>query len=146
MCSSEVSIVAPRLLLDAIPDLSESADSAGTDEIARNADGDVVVHVDACIAPAVLALWNAGIVTLSSCCGHVQPGDDHPWGVITIQTKAGVNQRGAQLVRRDEYETLLAAQARADRLAAENAALIDYYEKVTGQRWEPLAGPAGAGE
>lgn len=31
------------------------------------------VEVDACIAPAVEALWAAGIVTRSSCCGHGNP-------------------------------------------------------------------------
>jgi len=73
-------------------------------------DGEHCIPVDACIAPAVRALWDAGIVTLASCCGHPEPGG-HPWGVITIQTQPGVRQGGAQLVRRERYAELLAAEA-----------------------------------
>lgn len=29
-----------------------------------------LVEVDDCIAEAVMAIWNAGIITLGSCCGH----------------------------------------------------------------------------
>jgi hypothetical protein len=29
-----------------------------------------VIMVDACIAETVKAIWDAGIITLSSCCGH----------------------------------------------------------------------------
>lgn len=110
MCDHGIELIAPRLLLDAIPDLEQTADSTATTEIIRNAAGEVVIHVDACIAPAVQALWAAGVVTLSSCCGHAQPGDEHPWGVITIQTKPGVGQRGAVLLRRERYDELVAAE------------------------------------
>lgn len=34
----------------------------------RNAGKPIIV--DRCIAPAVLALWSAGIATVGSCCGH----------------------------------------------------------------------------
>jgi hypothetical protein len=123
MCDgTEIRVVAPRLLLDAIPDLKAAADSVNTSEIERNEHGEITIGIDECIVPAVKALWDAGIVTLSSCCGHVQPGDDHPWGVITIQTKPGVAQRGAVLLRRERYDALeadlAAARAELDKAAA----------------------------
>lgn len=56
------------------------------------------VSVDACIAPAVSALWAAGIETAASCCGHgIQPpsialvNPDDKWHAA--QVVAGVDRR-----------------------------------------------------
>jgi hypothetical protein len=57
------------------------------------------IMVDACIAHVVQHLWNQGVVTLSSCCGHgkrppsvVLSGD--PWSPIEVQqTIADVDGR-----------------------------------------------------
>lgn len=54
-------------------------------------DVDRPVVVDACIAPAVQALWSAGYVTLGSCCGH---GTDTPSLVL------GEGERDYGAVRR----------------------------------------------
>ncbi len=37
------------------------------------------VLIDACIAPVIKALWDAGHITHSSCCGH---GEYHPYLVL----------------------------------------------------------------
>ena len=53
------------------------------------------VEVDACIADQVLALWDAGIVTLSSCCGH--EGQDIPhWPDTNPRKPSVVLSEGAQ--------------------------------------------------
>ena len=36
-------------------------------------DGEKVVHIDECIADLVLALNDAGVYTIASCCGHEYP-------------------------------------------------------------------------
>lgn len=105
MCDREVLVPIPPLLWDNNAVYPEGAEHVVSES------GEHCVPVDECIAPAVTALWDAGIVTLSSCCGHAAPDDDHPWGVITIQTKPGVRQRGAVVVRRERYEELLRAEA-----------------------------------
>ena len=85
-------------------------------EYGLDEEGRRCLALDACIVPAVQQLWQAGIVTLSCCCGH---GD--PWGVITIQTQAGVGQRGAMVLRADRYDELnaIATAARAYREACQ---------------------------
>lgn len=82
--------------------------------------GQRCLMLDVCIIPAIRALWDAGVVTLASCCGHVAPGDEHPYGVISIQTLPGVAQRGATMLGRERYEELLAAQADLAAVSIEN--------------------------
>lgn len=124
MCSNEVLLPIPSHLWknDAVPD-------EGAEHVLNEA-GEHCISVDECIVPAIRALWDAGIVTLSSCCGHVAEGDDHPYGVITIQTKPGVRQRGATLLRRERYEELLASRYERD---AAQAALTELMGRLTNQ-------------
>ena len=42
-------------------------------------EGRKCLRLDACIVPAITALWDAGIVTRSCCCGH-----GNGWGLITV--------------------------------------------------------------
>jgi hypothetical protein len=103
MCMTETLVPIPPLLW-----ANNAVYPEGAEHVVN--DGEHYIPIDACIVPAVRALWDAGIVTLSSCCGHVAEGDNHPYGVITIQTKSGVAQRGAVLLRRERYEALLTAE------------------------------------
>lgn len=116
MCSTEILVPIPSMIWD-----NNAVPAEGHEHVV--AAGEHYIPIDECIVPAVKALWAAGVVTLSSCCGHVQEGDEHPYGVITIQTRPGVAQRGATLLRRERYEDLLAAAARERALVAENARL-----------------------
>lgn len=104
MCTTEILMQVPPLLW-----ANNGVPAEGPEHIVK--DGNHYIPVDACIVPVVQTLWDAGIVTLSSCCGHAGPDEDYPWGVITIQTKPGVAQRGATVVRRERYEELLKAEA-----------------------------------
>jgi hypothetical protein len=61
-CGPEVLLAAPIWLVE-----RRSADR-GDHDTQRP------VAVDACVAPAVKALWDAGFVTLGSCCGHGELG------------------------------------------------------------------------
>jgi hypothetical protein len=59
------------------------------------------ISIDACIASAIKALWDAGHVTLSSCCGHAgRVMDGHPSLVL------GEDER--------DYDAIRAAIASAD--------------------------------
>jgi hypothetical protein len=71
-------------------------------EYGLNDQGEKCLSLDACIVPAVKALWAAGVVTLSCCCGH---GD--PWGVISVQTESSQGRLGAMIVRVEEYDAQL---------------------------------------
>lgn len=105
MCSEAELVPIPEFLWE-----NNAVYPEGAEHVVNEA-GEHFIPIDACIAPIIRLLWDNGIVTLSSCCGHVQEGDEHPWGVITIQTKPGVRQRGAMVLRRERYEQLLAAEA-----------------------------------
>ena len=111
MCSTEVLIPIPALLWN-----NNAVAPLGAEHVLNDI-GEHCILIDSCIVPAVKALWDAGIVTLSSCCGHAAPEEDHPWGVLTIQTKPGVAQRGAVVVRRERYEDLVNAANATDRTA-----------------------------
>lgn len=50
-------------------------------EYGTNDAGEMCLRLDRCIVPAVKALWAAGIVTVSCCCGHDNRSGD---GVISI--------------------------------------------------------------
>ena len=50
-------------------------------EYGINDAGEKCLRLDACIIPAIQALWAAGIVTVSCCCGHNNPAG----GVISVQ-------------------------------------------------------------
>lgn len=54
-------------------------------EYGIDAEGRKCLALDACIVPAVKALWAAGIVTRSCCCGH-----GNGWGIITIHSACEV--------------------------------------------------------
>jgi hypothetical protein len=103
MCSESALVPIPPLLWDAgaVYKFDESHPEYGINEA-----GERCLRLDACIVPAVQALWTAGIVTLSCCCGH---GD--PWGVVTIQTQVGVGQRGAIVMRAERFEEMERAEA-----------------------------------
>ena len=60
------------------------------------------VAVDACIAPLIDALWDAGIATCGSCCGHGQP-IPQMGGMIYVHLSPGADlQRAIAVARRIE--------------------------------------------
>jgi hypothetical protein len=78
-------------ILVPIPDHMPEARAAGESlcddpearyEFARDAEGRPCFAIDACIAPALLAVWAAGFKTLGCCCGHGQDAG----GIITIDS------------------------------------------------------------
>lgn len=77
MCNERVMVPIPSLL----EDFRERADVAHP-EYGHDLNGDVAFALDACIVPAVQALWEAGIRTIGCCCGH---GSGH--GVISLETR-----------------------------------------------------------
>lgn len=103
MCSRSELVPIPDLLWDAgaIYEFDPTHPEYGID-----AEGRKCLALDACIVPAIKALWDAGVVTMSCCCGH---GD--PWGVITIQTETSQGRQGAMVVRVEEYDRLTAELA-----------------------------------
>jgi len=106
-------------MLVPIPDmLTVSGFDPTHPEFGINDDGERCLNLDACIVPAVQALWDAGIVTESCCCGH---GD--AWGVIKVRSQEDPTLRGAMQLWREEYESLL-----ADR--AQNAALVEREQRL----------------
>lgn len=78
MCNSSVLVKIPDFLLR--PDIHYGHGTAHP-EWGHNADGEPCFRIDACIAPALQALWDAGVRTIGSCCGH---GSGH--GVISLET------------------------------------------------------------
>lgn len=115
MCSETTLVPIPDLLWsnNGVYEFKPDHPEYGLDEQGRKC-----LAIDTCIVPAVKHLWDAGIVTLSCCCGH---GD--PWGVITVQTQQGIGQRGAMTLRVERYEDLLSAEAQLAAAQAENAVL-----------------------
>lgn len=107
MCSEGVLVPIPELLWTRTT-LSQSFDP-DHNEFGINDNGEKCLRLDACIVPAVQALWAAGIPTESCCCGHGQA-----WGVITIQSKEIPGLRGAEVLRRDRYEELLSKERVVD--------------------------------
>jgi hypothetical protein len=92
-----------------IPDvLWESGEVAGFDpghpEFGLDDQGRRCLALDTCIVPAVHALWAAGVITVSCCCGH----SDGTNGVITIKTVAATQRIGTMLIRVEEYDRLRA--------------------------------------
>ena len=70
-CSAEkVMLAIPRWVRDA----AGIRWNEGHPEFGRDEDGYEALAIDACIAPAVSALWEAGFVTLGCCCGHTENG------------------------------------------------------------------------
>lgn len=112
MCDQSVLVPIPDLLWEnnAIHDFDPSHPEYGI-----NDRGERCLVLDACIVPAIKALWSAGFVTLSCCCGHGEP-----WGVITMQTQAGVCQMGAIVLRAERYDELVAAEAKLDQLCQDD--------------------------
>lgn len=111
MCSEVVLVPIPDLLWDrgAIFDFKPDHTEYDID-----AQGRWCLRLDACIVPAVRALWQAGIATMSCCCGH-----GNAWGVITVQSQEQPDARGAMVLRAERYEELQHAEARAADLSAE---------------------------
>src|SRR4051812_31458519 len=100
-----------------IPDfLWESGEVAGFDpahpEFGLDGDGRRCLSLDTCIVPAILALWEIGVATVSCCCGH----SDGTNGVITLRTTAARERLGTMLVRVEEYDRLAAAEGEVERL------------------------------
>lgn len=80
MCDDVVSIPIPDFLMnDAIREGLLTAHP----EYAHDDAGVPCFRLDRCIAPAIEALWAAGIRTRGCCCGH---GSGH--GVISLVTEA----------------------------------------------------------
>ncbi len=115
MCSETTLVPIPDLLWsnNGVYEFKPDHPEYGLDEQGRKC-----LAIDTCIVPAVKHLWDAGIVTLSCCCGH---GD--PWGVITVQTQQGIGQRGAMTLRVERYEDLLSSEAQLAAAQADAAAL-----------------------
>lgn len=156
MCDKVAELVPiPDLLWQAgaIYDFSPTHPEYGID-----AEGRKCLAIDACIVPAIRTLWEAGVVTMSCCCGH-----GGGWGVITIQTEEIKGRVGAMVVRVEDYDALTAdrgaATARAEALELEVAELrtaldgvVDYYDALRMDRATEYArdllnrptGPRGA--
>lgn len=79
MCERSVLVPIPDFLID--DGIREAMNNAHP-EYGHNADGVMCFNLDACIAPAVQALWARGIRTIGCCCGH---GSGH--GVISLETE-----------------------------------------------------------
>lgn len=107
MCDTSVLVPIPDLLWSKTT-LSQAFapedPEFGTDDKGRQC-----LRLDACIVPAVQALWAAGIATESCCCGH-----GSAWGVITIQSREIPGLRGAEVLRRERYEELLSKERAFD--------------------------------
>lgn len=92
MCTQTELVPIPQLLWDqggvkmregfTAPDSDWGFDPSHP-EYGINDQGEKCLALDACIVPAVKALWGAGIVTISCCCGH-----GAPHGVISIKGAA----------------------------------------------------------
>lgn len=78
MCDRREMVPIPDLLAD----VRGRADIAHP-EYGHDDNGEVAFAIDACIAPAVKALWAIGVRTLGCCCGH---GSGH--GVISVETQS----------------------------------------------------------
>lgn len=75
-CEERVMLAIPGWLRDA----ADIRFDEGHPEFGRDEDGAEALAIDACLAPAVRALWEAGVVTLGCCCGHSATGH----GVISV--------------------------------------------------------------
>ena len=62
-------------------------------EFGLNAEGQRCFRIDACIVPALLAVWEAGFKTLGCCCGHGQG-----YGVISLDLGLFDRKDAAQLM------------------------------------------------
>ena len=80
MCNETVSVPIPDFLMNRTV---RAGLASAHPEYAHDDDGRPCFQLDRCIAPAVKALWKAGVRTLGCCCGH---GSGH--GVISVATKA----------------------------------------------------------
>lgn len=54
-------------------------------EFGIDAEGRECISLDACLVPAIKALWAAGVVTVGCCCGH---GSGK--GVVSLKTKVRI--------------------------------------------------------
>lgn len=113
MCSETVLVPIPDLLWESgeIANFDPTHPEFGIDEQGRRC-----LALDACIVPAVKALWSIGVVTIACCCGH----SDGTNGVLTIRTVGAKQRLGTMLVRVEEY----------DALRAERDALSDQLQSV----------------
>lgn len=80
MCKASVLVPIPDFLMN---DQVQAAVDNRHPEYARDVDGRGCFVMDACIEPALKALWAAGVRTTSCCCGD---GSGH--GVISFETTA----------------------------------------------------------
>lgn len=101
MCNTQELVPIPQWLFDLggvkMKERPDDESDWGFDpthpEYGFNDDGERCLRLDSCIVPAIKALWAAGIVTVSCCCGH----DESPHGVISIQRPtASLEGRGAE--------------------------------------------------
>lgn len=87
MCTTRELVPIPQFLWDhggvKMRESSGTDDDWGFDpthpEYGINERGEKCLALDTCIVPAIQALWAAGVVTVSCCCGH-----GAPHGVISI--------------------------------------------------------------
>lgn len=90
MCETNELVPIPQFLFDhggvkMREDFSEPDSDWGFDpthpEYGINEAGEKCLRLDSCIVPIIKAMWAAGIVTVSCCCGH-----GSPHGVVSILT------------------------------------------------------------
>lgn len=84
MCNKTLLVPIPDFLKADYAYIFESGEHGPHKEFDIDTEGRQCFAIDACIVPAVLAMWEAGIRTVGSCCGH---GSGH--GVISFDLPNG---------------------------------------------------------
>lgn len=80
MCQKTLLVPIPDFLVADYKYIFDSADFGPSREFDIDGEGRQCFALDACIVPAVLALWDAGIRSTGCCCGH---GSGH--GMVSIE-------------------------------------------------------------
>lgn len=91
MCDKTLLVPIPDFLLADYQDVFQSEEYGPSREFDVDSDGRQCFALDACIVPAVEALWAAGIRSSGCCCGH---GSGH--GMVSIEVP-----NGGDIERRD---------------------------------------------
>lgn len=84
MCDKTLLVPIPPFLLPDYEYIFNGTENGKTTEFDVDSDGRKCFALDACIVPAVEALWSLGIRTTGCCCGH---GSGH--GVVSIEVPNG---------------------------------------------------------
>jgi hypothetical protein len=92
MCDQTLLVPIPDFLKDGYQDIFEEGAYGAGREFDLDPQGRQCFALDACIVPAVEALWAAGIRSTGCCCGH---GSGH--GVVSIEVP-----NGGDVERRDK--------------------------------------------